>query len=89
MPIISMFYGIIIYMYALDTKQHNLPHLHVEYQGKEAVVVIPSGEVIAGDLPTNKLKLVQAWIEIHHEELMADWSIAVKGGEIFKIEPLR
>ncbi len=88
MPIISMFYGIIIYMYALDMKQHNRPHIHVEYQGVEAVVEIPSGEIIAGELPSNKMKLVQAWIEIHHDELMADWSIATKGGEIFKIEPL-
>lgn len=88
MPIISMFYGIIIYMYALDTKQHNLPHIHVEYQGKEAVIEIPSGEIVIGELPTNKMKLVQAWVEIHCDELMADWTIAVKGGEIFKIEPL-
>lgn len=89
MPIISMFYGIIIYMYALDTKQHHLPHIHVEYQGVEAVIGIPGGELIAGELPSSKMKLVQAWVEIHHDELMADWSIAVKGGEIFKIDPLR
>jgi len=83
-----MFYGIIIYMYALDTRQHNLPHIHVEYQGKEAVLEIPTGEIIVGALPPNKMKLLQAWIEIHQEELLADWSIAVKGGEIFRIEPL-
>ena len=89
MPIISMFYGIIIYMYALDTKQHHLPHIHVEYQGVEAVIGIPDGELIAGELPSSKMKLVQAWVEIHHDELKADWSIAAKGGEIFKIDPLR
>lgn len=89
MPIISMFYGIIIYMYALDTKQHHLPHIHVEYQGHEAVVGIPDGSLIVGELPGSKMKLVQAWIEIHQEELLADWAIAVKGGEIFKIDPLR
>jgi hypothetical protein len=89
MPIVSMFYGIIIYMYALDTKQHHLPHIHIEYQGQEAVIGIPDGELIVGELPTNKMKLVQAWIEIHREELVADWAIAVKGGEIFKIDPLR
>lgn len=89
MPIISMFYGIIVYMYALDTKQHHLPHIHVEYQGMEAVISIPNGEILVGELATNKMKLLQAWMEIHREELMADWSIAVKGGEIFKIDPLR
>jgi hypothetical protein len=84
-----MFYGIIIYMYALDTKQHHLPHIHVEYQGMEAVISIQSGDIIVGEIATNKMKLLQAWIEIHREELMADWAIAVKGGEIFRIDPLR
>lgn len=88
MPIVSMFYGIIVYMYALDNRQHKLPHLHVEYQGEEAVVCIPDGELLAGGIPSNKMKLLQAWIEIHREELMADWAIAIKGGEIFRIDPL-
>jgi len=34
-------------------------------------------------------KLVQAWIEIHKEDLMADWKLAVAGEPIFKIDPLR
>jgi hypothetical protein len=32
-----------------------------------------------GDLPRGKLKLVQAWAEIHREDLMADWELAVQG----------
>jgi hypothetical protein len=35
------------------------------------------------------MKLVQAWIEIHQEELMADWELASQGEQIFKIEPLK
>jgi hypothetical protein len=35
------------------------------------------------------MKLVQAWIEIHREELLADWQLAVEGQQPFKIEPLR
>jgi len=27
MPAISMFYGIIIYMYFMDNKQHKAPHM--------------------------------------------------------------
>jgi hypothetical protein len=86
MPTISMFYGLIIRMLFMDTQQHNLPHLHVEYQGIEA---IPDGELIEGDLPPKKLLMLQAWIAIHEEELMADWSLAAKGEPVFKIEPLR
>ncbi len=89
MPTISMFYGIIIRMMFMDTQQHHLPHIHVEYQGREAVIAIPVGDVLEGTLPAKKLRLVQAWIDIHEEELMANWSLAVKGETIFPIAPLR
>ncbi len=29
MPVISMFYDLIMSMYYLDTKQHALPHIHL------------------------------------------------------------
>jgi len=89
MPVVSMFYGLIVYMYFLDNKQHHLPHIHVEYQGKECIIAIPGGEYLEGSLPSSKAKLLAAWIEIHQEELMADWSLASKGQGIFKIDPLR
>ena len=89
MPVISMFYGIIVLMYFLDNKKHKRPHIHVQYQGKEAVFSIPEGKLLEGTLPQNKIKLVCAWIEIHREELLADWKLAVQGAEIFKIDPLK
>ena len=84
-----MFYGLIIAMYYLDTKQHNLPHIHVKYQEFEGVFSIPDGNLIEGELPKNKQKLVIAWIELHQDELMADWQLAVSGNKIFPIEPLK
>ncbi len=84
-----MFYGIIVRMLFLDTQQHNLPHIHVEYQGIKAILEIPGGSLLAGELPSKKMRLLQAWIDIHEEELMADWSLAVKGEPVFPIEPLR
>jgi hypothetical protein len=89
MPVISMFYGIIISMYYFNSRQNKLPHIHVKYQDQEAIFSIPDGELIGGELRTNKSKLVEAWIEIHKEELMADWELAVNGQEIFKIDPLK
>lgn len=89
MPVISLFYGLIISMYYLDNKQHNLPHIHVKYNEFEAVFTIPEGDLLEGKLPANKIKLVKAWIEIRQEDLMADWSLAIKGEPVFKIEPLR
>ncbi|WP_281287716.1 DUF4160 domain-containing protein [Geobacter argillaceus] len=40
-------------------------------------------------MPSKKMRLLQAWIDIREEELMADWSLAVKGEPVFPIEPLR
>ncbi|MEW6557316.1 MAG: DUF4160 domain-containing protein [Elusimicrobiota bacterium] len=89
MPIISMFYGIIVMMFFIDNKKHKKPHIHVKYQEQEAVISIPDGEVLEGELKASKLKLVQAWIEIHKEDLMADWELAVNGQNPLNIEPLR
>jgi len=89
MPILSMFYGIVMRMYFFDNQQHHVPHVHAEYAGKRAVFNLQTGEVLAGELPTGKAKLVQAWIEIHRDELEADWTLAINGEEVFKIEPLK
>ena len=89
MAVISMFYGIIISMYFLDSRRHHSPHIHVKYQEHEAVLLIPDGNVLEGSLPGSKLKLAQAWIEIHKDELMADWELASTGRNIFTIDPLK
>lgn len=65
MPVISMFYGVIVLMYYFDNKKHHLPHIHVQYSDEQAVISIPNGLVMEGSLRSAKLKLVQAWIEIH------------------------
>ena len=83
-----MFYGVIVSMYFLDTGKHKKPHIHVKYQGSEAVLAIPAGIVLEGRIAKNKMKLVQAWMEIHSDELLADWELAVNGQEVFKTEPL-
>jgi hypothetical protein len=89
MPAISMFYGIIVSMYFLDNRRHHRPHVHARYQDDEAVVAIDDSEVLEGKLPPGKMRLVQAWIEIHRDELLANWQLAVIGQQPFKIEPLR
>ena len=89
MPAISMFFGIVIYLYFFDNEQHNTPHIHARYQGADASISIADGSVLAGTLPVPKIKLVQAWIEIHRDELMADWELAVNGQPPFQIDPLR
>jgi hypothetical protein len=41
MPTISIFFGIVVQMYWRD---HPPPHIHVFYQGFEALVAIDTGE---------------------------------------------
>ncbi|MHB8260136.1 MAG: DUF4160 domain-containing protein [Bacteroidia bacterium] len=89
MPIVSMFYGIVVRMFFMDNKEHKLPHIHIEYQDYTAVIGIMDGNMLAGDFPSSKLKLVLAWIEIHKDELLADWKLAVVGEPIFKIDALK
>ena len=83
-----MFYGIIVYMYAYDNQRHHYPHFHVEYAEFTAVIAIENGEVLEGDLPLAKMKLVQAWLEIHREDLVADWKLALQGLPPQRIKPL-
>ena len=89
MPTISMFYGIIVYMFSFDDKKHHVPHIHINYAEYNASVSIISGNIIAGDFPKKKLKLVQAWIEIHRDELNDVWKLAIQGESLYKIEPLK
>jgi len=74
MPVISYFFGIYIRMYHDD---HNPPHIHVEYQGHEALMRIKDGEIMVGKLPNKARKIVQEWMQTHQQELLNDWQRAV------------
>jgi hypothetical protein len=84
-----MFFGIVIYMYFKDNSRHNKPHIHARYQGAEAVFTIPDGELLEGNIPISKIRLVQAWIELHRDERVADWELTLSGEQPYKIDPLR
>ena len=88
MPTISIFYGIIVRMYCAPS-EHNPPHIHVYYQDFKAIIDINKVELTEGKLPSNKLKIVLAWVELRKEDLLANWELAQNGELPFKIEPLR
>jgi len=88
MPTLSMFFGIIIRMYYAP-KEHNPPHIHVYYQSESAVINIQDGNLTEGKLGLKQLRLVNAWIEIHREELLADWELCQNGEKPYSIEPLK
>ena len=81
MPEISRFFGIIIRMFYDD---HNPPHLHAEYQGNSAVFDF-NGNMLKGDLLSRTArKLVREWIDLHIDELDADWEAARQEVELKK-----
>jgi hypothetical protein len=45
--------------------------------------------LLEGELKPRQIKLVQAWIEIHQDELLADWTLATQGQALFQIDPLK
>lgn len=88
MPTLSIFFGIIIRMYREIGGQHNIPHIHAEYGDDEAVFDL-EGNCLEGKLPKKKERMVQAWIDIHQEDLIANWKLLSNGEQYFKIPPLR
>jgi hypothetical protein len=75
MSTIAMFFGIIIRMY-LGRKEHNPPHFHAYYQDFKGIFDISSCEMIEGNLPKRQIKLIEAWAELHKDELLGDWELA-------------
>ena len=80
MPEISRFFGIIIRMYMEGGEPHHLPHFHAYYQEDVAVFSLDPIDLIAGSLPRRQRRLVEAWAELHQEELALDWD-RLQGGE--------
>ena len=72
MPELSRFYGIVIRMFVESAAQHHLPHFHAFYQGHAAVFTIDPLDMVGGLLPRAQQRLVEAWTEVHRDELLAN-----------------
>ena len=88
MPELSRFFVIIIRMYMEAGGPHNLPHFHAYYQDEVAVIGLDPVDLIAGSLPRRQRRLVEAWAELHQEELVADWARLQAGQAPLPIAPL-
>jgi hypothetical protein len=53
------------------------------------VIGIQECEILGGQVPARQLRLIQAWIEIHSDELLANWELCQNGEKPFQIEPLK
>jgi hypothetical protein len=83
MPTLSIFFGIIVRMWHDD---HPPPHIHVEYQGFEALVNIATGEVTEGALPRKVASIVKEWCQVHQAELQDNWKRAQRFEPLERIQ---
>ena len=88
MPELSRFFGIIIRMYVEAGGAHHTPHFHAYYQNQAVVVSLDPVELIAGALPRRQCRFVEAWAELHQQELLADWERLQNGQPPLPIAPL-
>ncbi|HEX8297238.1 MAG TPA: DUF4160 domain-containing protein [Chthoniobacteraceae bacterium] len=89
MPELSRFYGIIIRMFAEPSEPHHRAHFHAYYQEHVAVFSISPVAALAGSIPQRQQRLVEAWAELHQEELLADWMLLQQGRRPSPIPPLQ
>lgn len=87
MPIISQFYGILIYIYKEIGCNHNKPHIHAKYNEYELSVILDEDKT-EGNMPRKQKKLIEAWIEIHKEEIYAAWYAYNNESQLIKIKGL-
>lgn len=73
----------------LGGKEHNPPHFHAYYQGCKGLFSINTCSMTEGDIPRKQKKLIEAWAELHQDELLADWDLAQNGETPYAIEPLK
>ena len=85
MPTISRFYGIIVFM---NYNDHQPPHFHARYQDQEIIVEIESGTV-EGRMSKRALRMVLEWLDLHQEDLMANWELARQRKALNMIQPLQ
>ena len=84
MPVISRFFGIVIFM---NWRDHAPPHFHAKYGDEEITVDIETGEV-TGTMTRRAVAMVQEWREGHRGELLANWALAEQRMPLNRIPPL-
>lgn len=84
MPEIARFLGIVI---GIFPREHPPAHFHAVY-GEYGITVEIGGGIVHGDFPKRALRLVLEWLDLHRDELLADWELVQSGRPARKIAPL-
>ncbi|MDD5229259.1 MAG: DUF4160 domain-containing protein [Methylococcales bacterium] len=76
--VLSLFYGIVIRMKRVP-KSTSQPHIHADFQGSTARITLNPCEISQSNLPTKQERLALAWVEIHQDDLLANWNLVNHG----------
>ena len=87
MPRISEFYGIFVYMYFLDTRQHHTPHVHVRYGEYKASFSIETGDCSRADSDPSRPAGYKRGSLPAAMALDANWHRALRGETLEWIDP--
>ena len=85
MPVISVFFGIVIRMFY---REHGIAHFGAEHQGQQAASSL-DGSILAGSIGSQTaLRLIAEWAAAHGPELEANWERMKAGRALDRIQPL-
>lgn len=87
--IISAFYGLVLGFPTRKLGKQTNPILIAIHQDQTVGIDLRTAEISFGALPEPKRVLVNAWSQIHREELLMNWQTGSACGEYFAIDPLR
>jgi hypothetical protein len=87
MPLISSFFGVLIYMFKENNSPHHMPHIHAVFAGAK-MSIASDGEILAGSLPHKQQKYVEAWVALREDEINAAWTALNENSEVIKIKGL-
>jgi len=76
-------------MFSEPSERHHTAHFHAYYQENVAVFGISPVEIVTGSMPLRQQRLIEAWAELHQDELLADWKLLQEGKRPAPIDPLR
>ena len=75
--------------FTVSSEQHHVPHFHAYYGEHVAVFSVSPVALIIGFIPQRQQRLVEAWAELHEEELLAGWRLLEQGRKPSPIAPLQ
>ncbi|MEQ1529022.1 MAG: tetratricopeptide repeat protein [Methylococcales bacterium] len=82
--VIGLFFGIVVRMHG-----HVKAQIKAGYQQQTVIVDIGSGDIVDGHFDCRQQRLLLAWVEIHREDLLANWQLSIHGEAPLPIEPLK